>query len=145
MSAPQLDPQVFQAIKDLRPVYVAYRKAKADADKLTAGLQMRDRHAALEFAGDQRSIIATRADRLKPSADALMVILAADRTLRLKFKRNPSAYQLGRALVADAKLAAERRAAAAEALKAAEAEVTAATRAAEATEQARIAITGYGS
>jgi hypothetical protein len=146
MSPPEPDPEVFQAITDLRPVYAAWRKAKADAKKLHPVTRARHHAAATAEAGDQFSIMRTRAEgRLNISVDALVVILAADAALAAKFKRRPSRQQLGKALGEECGNNRARDVKAKASLERAEREAAAAARALEAAHQARLAITGYGS
>ena len=145
MSGPLLDPEVFRALTDMRPFYRKYHKAKADVKALQKTINFRNRAEAQAYATDQEFIIRTRAEILTISGDALIVILAADYTLAVRLRRRASRAELGAALEADSALLARRTNLAKTSLARAQTKAATSERALDATRQACIAITGYGS
>lgn len=139
------DPDLAQAIEDLRPVFADLRKAKRDMRKLAGSMENRAFQAAQEFAGDLRGRINTRARKLALDPDALTAILAADANLKLRLKRRGSKAQMAKALREECVIQRARRIEAEDALRLAQGEFAAATRAEAAAMAARLIYTGFGS
>lgn len=139
------DPDLLQAIEDLRPVFADLRKAKRDMRKLAGTMEAKAFEATREFVGDLRGRIQTRALKLALDPDALTVILAADANLKLRLKRRASKAQMAKALREECAISKARRIEAEDALRQAQGEYAAAKRAEDAACQARLIYTGFGS
>lgn len=139
------DPDLAQAIEDLRPVFAELRQAKRDMRKLNGTMTSVGYQAAAALAADRRSIITTRAQRLAIDPDALSVILAAEAGIRMRVKRAPSRRQMEKALMEECTYQATRRSDAEAALRQAQGEYAAAIRSDIAAKAARLAYTGFGS
>jgi hypothetical protein len=137
------NPDLRQTLVDLAPVYAGYRKAKSDAGKLDRVVKCQSHRAAQAHASDLLSTIIGRASRFAWDPDGLLVILAAQSTLRTKLKRRPSVVQLSKALEHESVVLRKAAETAKVRAEAAQRDAEIAERKAAAAQAARLLYTGY--
>jgi hypothetical protein len=143
VSRADIDPDVLQAIEDLRDDFADYRRCSRQMKELSPVTDFLKFNAARDFRGDKLSIIRTRAERIGIDPDALVILLGASHDARQRLKKRPSRHQMAVAVRTAAATTKDRLAAAKVAADAAATELASAARADVAARAACVAYTGY--
>lgn len=139
------DPDLDQAIVELRPVFAKMQAEKAKLEYETVRNDLNLEAAVKAYVRELASEIGLRADRISLDYDAFMAILAIDakEMKRSKINRKPSVRQMTVALEADRKDRAEHVGVTEAALASADAAYRKAVRLDAAAREACRAYTGY--
>lgn len=137
------DPDLAQAIEDLRPVFAELRQAKREMRKAKDKISSNAYQSLAAHAADQRSIIATRARKLAIEPEALSVILSTEAQIRMRVRRAPSRRQMEKELRAERGYAASRLSGARADMERLQAELASAERHSAAADAAVLLYTGF--
>lgn len=96
------DPDLDQAIEDLRPVAAELREAKRALRTMAEAAPMNSRFAAQQRVSELRMRIVARAARIGIAVDALHIILNEEAQLRARQRRRPARKFMVKALDATA-------------------------------------------
>lgn len=144
MSAPEIDPELVQAVIDLQPVYADYVRFKGQMRSLAASRQYRQRAAAREAMNAAWDDIRLRAGRIGQKAAVLGELLRVCSEEAARLGRRPSKAQMDKAIRSSVEALKEVRRARRVAIEKAQRELLSIEFRDQALRKACLAYTGYG-